>query len=154
MLMLYSLIEERHRRQKSILAALTASGKPKASGQSSRERSKLLKRVLIDALDDHEFAVVLVDMVARLVRDDPKLTQQMRDSLKADRRGPRGTAYWEDLLLVRTYERYRRLNNATFEAALYPLADQYAVSSETMRGKLSRALKRVPPEARRLWGKS
>ena len=150
MIRLVTLMEELRRRRQRVLTAPTTSDKPTTSGLS-RERSKLLRRVLTEALYDHDFAVVLVESVARLASDNPQLTQQLRDSIKASRRGAPGTPYWLDLLLVREYQAYRKKNNATFEEALDPLAQEYHVSPETMRGKLSRALKRVPPEARQLW---
>ena len=151
MIRLITLMDELRRRRQIVLPAPLTSDKSKPSSQRSRERSKFLNRVLTEALHDHDFAVVLIDSVARLASDDPRLTQQLRDSLKASRRGARGTPYWLDLMLVRDYQAYRRVNNATFEEALDPLASDYHVSPETMRGKLARALRRVPPEAAQLW---
>ena len=151
MIFLISLMEEEDRRRRRVLAAAPTSSAQKKTEQWSRDPGKLLRWVLTEALDDKGFASALVDSVARLAKDDPELSVQLRDGLKASRRGARGTPYWQDAALVRTYLSYKAQHNTSFDEILIPLANAYCVSPETMRGKLSRALKRVPPKKARQW---
>jgi hypothetical protein len=159
MIRLWTLLEELNRREHFVLAPTSmndSADNPKSSKDSAekpkpwwRDKNRLLKFVLRKALEDRDFASLLVKCVGRLVEDDRRLHAQLSEALKGSRRGARGTPRYLDIMLVRDYDEYRWRTKATFEESLVSLATDYCVSPETMRSKLARALKGVSPEERR-----
>jgi hypothetical protein len=159
MIRLWTLLEELNRREQFVLAQTSTNDNadnPKSSKASAEkpkpwwhDKNRLLRFVFRKALEDRDFASLLVSCVGRLVEDDRRLHAQLSEALKGSRRGARGTPRYKDIMLVRDYDELRWRTNATFEEAIVSLATDYCVSPETMRSKLARALNKVSPEERR-----
>lgn len=146
---LVTLIEEQTRRERYVLELTHSETANSRRTPDEAERNRALRLALRQALADPDFSCLLVDSIARLVEDDLKLHARLSKGLKQPRRGPRGTPLWQDILLVRASDEYRKTQKATFEDALFHLADIWGLAPDTMRSKLSRAGKRVPKKERR-----
>ena len=141
-------LENKLRQERYVLELTHSEAANSRRKPDKAERNRALRLVLRQALVDPDFSCLLVDSIARLVEDDRKLHARLSKGLKRPRRGPRGTPLGQDILLVRAYDEYRYTKKATFEDTLVHLADQFGLTPDTMRSKLSRAIKRVSPEER------
>lgn len=108
-----------------------------------RSDEKLLCAVIDRARLDSKLAEQLVAAVGQLARDDANLRELLKSEITANRRGPRKTAYWRDVLLVAEYDMIRAKDGLSAELAFEWLAERYCKTSGSMRNRVSQALKRV-----------
>jgi AcrR family transcriptional regulator len=113
-----------------------------------RSRERLLDAVLRHAAADPAFARQVIDAVGSLARDNRELKERLSRAMTRSRRGPIGDPYWRKVMLVADYDVQRSSRGLTFDQALEDLAPRWHVEVDSMRKKLSIALKEVKPEHR------